>query len=114
LPKFTLSKEKKKQSKSKLFVKRKGKFELKGESEDLGSLFKRGRDIIENTASASFKVVSESGKAVLPNVLPSKFTKSKRESGVLVQKREFRISTAGEKFEIPGKAKQLNRARRLL
>jgi hypothetical protein len=105
---------KKKAPKSKLFVRKKGKFELKGESEDLGSLFKRGRDIIENTASASFKVVSESGTAILPNIVPSKFTQSKREKGVLVQKRQFRISTAGEKFEIPGKAQQVNRARRLL
>ena len=105
------SKDKKKSKKASLYVRRKGKFELKGISEDVEGLFKRGREIVEQTASASFKVVEDSGKAILPNILPSKFTKSKRDAGVLVQKREFRIGTAGEKREITYKGIQ---ARRLI
>jgi hypothetical protein len=103
------AKDKKKGSKASLFVRKKGKFELKGSSEDIQSLFKRGKDIIEQTASASFKVVGESGKAILPSILPSKFTTSKKDKGILVQRREFRISSAGEKREIPGKALQMRR-----
>ncbi len=111
---ITSKKDKTKKSKSKLYVKKKGKFELKGVSEDTGLLFKKGLDIVRTTASASAKVVSESGRAILPNILPSDFTKSKRSEGVIVQKREKRISTAGEKFEIPGKAKRLKQTRRLI
>ena len=102
---------KKKGSKSKLFVKRKGKFELKGEGEDLGLLFKRGKDILQNTASASFKVISESGSAILPNILPNHFYESKRNKGTIVQARENRINTAGEKMEITRKGIDANRRR---
>lgn len=114
-PSFNFSNDsKKKKSKSKLFVKKKGKFELRGEGEDVGLLFKRGKDIIENTASASFKVVSDSGQAIMPGILGNRFTKSKKNTGVIVQKREYRISTAGEKFEIPGKAQRNKSLRRLI
>ena len=61
--------------------------------------FKKGYDINRATASASFKVI-EDNKTVKPFSLPSDFTKSKREEGVIVQKREKRISSFGEKFDI--------------
>jgi hypothetical protein len=110
----TLEQPKKKKGKAKLFVKKKGVFELKGISEDQDILFKKGYDINRQTASASFKVVNESGELLRPNVLPTGFTKSKRTEGVIVQKREFRIGTAGEKFEITRKGIQAQRDKRKL
>ena len=109
-----LEKPKKKGKRSELFVKRRGKFELKGVSDDEGLLFKKGFDITRGTASASFKVVEEGKTLLRPNILPTDFTKSKRTEGVIVQKREKRISSAGEKFEISQKGIATQRARRLI
>jgi len=109
-----LEKPKKKGKRTELFVKKKGKFELKGISEDNSLLFKKGFDITRGTASASFKVVEEGKTLLRSNILPTDFTRSKRTEGVIVQKREKRISSAGEKFEITRKGIATQRARRLI
>jgi len=104
---------KKKKKKVSLFVRKKGKFVSRGDFEDVGLAFKKGKDILESSASASFKVV-EDNKPISFNVLSNKFTKSKREEGVVVQKREFRIGSYGEKQEITAKGIQASKLKRRL
>jgi hypothetical protein len=93
-----------------VFVRREGKFKKIGESQNMLSAFQIGVSKVESTAAASFKVIFKgSNEPVINGLVPAqKFTASKKESGVFIQKRSFRISSPGEKTEIPGKAKLLS------
>jgi hypothetical protein len=53
-----------------------------------------------NTLAASFKVEPiEGGQALMPS-FDSKFYRSKKEQGVIIQKRSFRLGSIGERREI--------------
>lgn len=99
---------------NRLYVKRRGKFEFKGQFEEPETAFKKGFDLLKNTASASLKVVRESGEAILPNILPSDFAKSKKGQGIIIQKRGKRIGTMGEKIDITYKGIRASRLKRRL
>jgi hypothetical protein len=62
--------------------------------------FTKAKDIVSNTAAASFKVMSQGRRVDPEEPLGFQFRPSKREKGVFVEKRRFRISTPGEKAEI--------------
>lgn len=82
----------------KLFVRERGKFKPVSVG-DISTLELKGQDILRQTARASYKIQSETGETMELN-LPSGFIRSKRERGVIVQPRELRISSRGEKEEI--------------
>jgi hypothetical protein len=72
-------------------VRRKGIFQEVGKEKKLSQAISKAENIVETTASASFKLERE-GK-IITDLMPSKeFRKSQREKGVMIQKREFRIS----------------------
>ena len=84
-------------------VRRKGRFIPVGIFSDAQKAFARGESIVKNTAAASFKVESSDALGLAKaaaQVTPSIFYRSKKERGVFIQRREKRISTAGEKAEI--------------
>lgn len=86
-------------SRYKLEVRKKGKFIPVNVSSDIEELTSQGVDILKNTARASFKIRSEKGDTInIPT--PTSFTRSKRDSNVIVQPRELRISSFGEKQEL--------------
>lgn len=82
-----------------LFVRKGGKFTAVTVGQDVGALSLKGQDILRQTARASYKITEEGGSIVQLD-MPSGFIKSKREAGVIVQPRELRISSRGEKEEI--------------
>ena len=93
-------------------VRKRGMFREIGRFRSPTTAFLRGRRAVETSASASFKVTSlQEDNTNLSNIagqtLPRiKFYSSKREPGVFIQKRSFRISTPGEKREITYKGIQ--------
>ena len=103
-----------KRDNSRLFrldVKRRGRFEVVAVGEDLGDLSSRGVNILKGSARASFRV-RDSGGSVVDLDLPQGFVRSKRDKGVIVQPREKRISSLGEKEEITYKGLSMRRLRR--
>lgn len=87
---------------------RQGQFKVLGTFGDLSTAFNRGKQFVETTAGASFKIRSAFGESVKPAIAGNKnLSYSKRESSVIVQKREFRISSAGEKQEISAKGRRI-------
>jgi len=95
-----------------VLVRSKGVFKKISTAPTIKEAFIKGMDKVSNTASASFKIESVNNEKITypsKQFLPhSRFYSSKREPGVFIQKRSFRISSAGEKREIPGKAKLIN------
>ncbi len=83
----------------------KGKFVTLGTFSNLGQAFNRGKQFVENTASATFKVES-GGTTVKPQgFLGRGFAPSKSNKGAIIQQRSFRIQTQGEKIEISSKGR---------
>ena len=103
---------KKKKGGYKVQVRSKGQFKTIGIFETAQQALTAGKIRTQTTASASFKVQSESGANVNVNLPTKDFYKSKKEAGVIVQKRENRISTLGEKREITYKGIFANKQRK--
>ena len=103
----------KKQGNYLVLVRRKGIYQKIAVAPSLEKAFGFGKIKVLTTAAASFKVkalggrepITPAGKRLLS---PRIFYESKREPGTFIQKRRFRISTPGEKREIPGKAQFVN------
>jgi hypothetical protein len=82
---------------------------------DLATAFNRGKQEVKDTARASFKVVSDLGVVQKVNFFGDRTLRaSKVDSSFVVQKREFRISSAGEKREISRKGISSQRTGKLL
>ena len=81
-------------------VRKKGQFKIIGVEEDLARATSLGIRNVQHTASASFKIEEEGKGIVLKLPTSKRFYESKKEKGVNIQKKEFRISTRGEKEEI--------------
>lgn len=92
--------EKKKRKFFRTKVRRKRKFGSIGIFETEKSAFSAGMKNIFSTAAASFKVEEERGNLIMPSFKDSRLYQSRREPGVFIQKRRFRISSPGEKREI--------------
>jgi len=91
-------------------VRRRGMFQEVGKARTLAKAFLLGKQKVEHTAAASLRVVPLGGNkregisAGAWSVLgKQKFRKSKTEADVFIQRRSYRISTAGEKGEITKK-----------
>lgn len=80
-------------------VRKRGVFVNIGESSNPREARRIAEENVRNTASASFKVTDNTGRAI-DFGSSQDFKPSKREGNVFVQKKEKRISTAGEKREI--------------
>jgi len=85
-------------------VRRRGKFRTITSTGDLKEAVGAARKEVEETAAASFRILSR-GSAASETMeglgLPTDiYRRSKREKNVFVQRREKRISSLGEKFEI--------------
>jgi hypothetical protein len=84
--------------------------------EDLEQAFDKGFKKTSKTAASSFRVIERrSGRIVKPQGMniPNEFSMSKRDQGVFVEKREFRISSPGEKREITQKGLFTIRAKKV-
>ena len=77
-------------------------FQMRGVFQSEADAFSTGLETLSNTASASFKV-KDNNRDVKFDSLPKKFRVSKKDPNVVVQKREFRIGSFGEKREITQK-----------
>jgi hypothetical protein len=72
----------------------------------LDKAFRTGKKVVGTTAAASFRIVDrKSGKVVesIGKRLPKQFRQSKRERGVFIERRKYRISSPGERREITQK-----------
>jgi len=83
-------------------IRRRGIFQQAGQEETIIEAKRKAENIVETTAAASYKL-ERRGRTILDLTPKKEFGKSKREPGVMIQKREFRISTPGEKTEITQK-----------
>lgn len=94
----------------KVMVRQRGKFRLLGSFGDIGMAFGAGETSILGSAKASFKVIGNTKEieAKAKGLNPRLFYQSKKEPMTFIQRRETRISSPGEKREIPGKAKMIN------
>jgi hypothetical protein len=86
-----------------------------GTEPSIEKAFAKGRTSIETTAAASFRIEGPTDltlayKRFLPE---KKFRKAKKEPGVYVQKRRFRIFSPGEKFEISRKGQLAQKTMRI-
>ena len=89
-------------------IKSKGKFKTIGTFSSMSEAFNRGKQYVENTASATFKIES-GGQSIKPKgFLPKGYYNSK--SGI-TQERSTRINTQGEKLEISSKGRSVQRSR---
>lgn len=95
-----------KESKVKLFIKRKGRFERAGEFATSEKALARGKRILDITSSASLKITDDKGNLITPKADNRQFKESKKTKGVLIEQSEFRISTAGEIFQISKKGQE--------
>ena len=93
-----------------LFVRKGGIFQKIGTFRNQKEAILKGRNIVSNTASASFKIDEPVQKDPLLSGLLSRsqFYASQKEPGVFIEKREKRIKSRGELREITfkGIAKQ--------
>lgn len=81
-------------------IRRKGKFKSIGTSTSKETAARLGISAVKESAAASFKVTSQR-EGIIKNIITNReFTSSKREPGVFIQKRSYRISSPGEKQEI--------------
>ena len=77
--------------------------------------FETGISKVQHSAAASFKIEGanqESISQAAMSILPQSFGRSKREAGVFIQKRGFRIGTQEEKAEITFKGIQASRSKK--
>lgn len=88
----------------------KGQFITLGTFGTMNEAFNRGKQFVQNTSSATFKVES-GGTSIRQGLLPKGFTQSKSVVGGIVQERSQRISSQGEKIEISAKGRSVQRAR---
>lgn len=97
-----------------LFVRKRGRFVPFGSFEGYESAFKEGADIVDTSASASFKIFDDTGaeRNNIPNQFKKQFRRSRKDKNILVEKEIFRINTPGEKAEIPGKSVLLGSKRK--
>lgn len=87
----------KKQPKFKVLIRRRGKFRPIGTGLTLKEAYGLGRETTAKTLVASFKIEGI-GKA--PTIIPKGFRASKKERGVVIEKKKFRLSKAPEIKEI--------------
>lgn len=99
-----------------VLVRKKGRFVKVGSGySDLPTAFNRGKQEVRDTASASFKVVTDLGRTQKLNIGADPTLRlSKKDADIIVQKRKFRISSAGEKTEIQKKGVFVQLTRRRL
>ena len=96
-----------------VLVRRQGVFKPVAFATTKEQAFRIGQTKVQNTAAASFKIKTISGKNnTARNLLPVSFYESKKEPGTFIQKRGFRISSAGEKREITMKGIFVNKSRK--
>ena len=88
-------------------VRRKGIFQNVGVSESVDKAIRLGEKILKSSAAASFKVESDEERFSVP--IPQGFIRSKRDQNVIVQPRNKRISSFGEKMDITYKGIQAQR-----
>ena len=74
--------------------------------------FRKGQTKVENTAGASFKIISDNKP--IKGFKSPKFYESKKETGVFIQKNKHRISTPGEKKDITFKGLQSLRLKKAI
>lgn len=84
-----------------VFIRRKGKFAKQGRRESLIDAVTLGEDISKKTLARSFKIsYADTGEPVR-NIMPGfGFRQSKRDSGVIVQRAENSLASAGERMEL--------------
>ena len=95
-----------------LLVRRKGIFQKEGNFGSSREAFIRGKDVVGGEASASFKIKDARGNLVTPFGLGERFRLSKKDPGVVVERRKYRISSPGEKQEITYKGLMTLKAKR--
>lgn len=96
-------------------VKEKGKFRVLGEFKTMGEAFNRGKQYVENTAAATFKIESNVGGSIRPSgILPRGFGLSKSSPGAIIQQRGYRIKSQGEKRAISSKGRAVQQIRRTM
>lgn len=90
-----------------VLVRRRGLFGVKSPRPiELGSALRLGKRITEGTLAASFKLANRGYREVedtsLKSAMPdlSRFYKSRREPGVVIQLPKFRLGSLGERWEI--------------
>lgn len=106
-----LNKKKKRKSSSKLFVRKKGKFQYVGNYDTPEIAFDKGKSIVSETSTASFKVES-SGVPQRFNMPPgSNLYNSRKDSTIYIEKPKFRINRPTELREITFKGLQTQRER---
>lgn len=93
-------------------VKRKGKFITIGRFKTMGEAFNRGKQFVEQTASATFKIETDTGQTTKSTLLPKGFVPSKTVTGGIVQARGYRIQSQGEKLEITSKGRETLKIRK--
>jgi len=98
-----------------LFIRRRGQFFQEGTMPSLTQAFETGISKVQHSAAASFRIEgapqAEISQAAM-SILPQSFGRSKREAGVFIQKRGFRIGTQEEKAEITFKGIQTIRSKK--
>ena len=104
-PSLSLERSRPRESLFQVMVRREGRFRPVGFGMDLSRAVKVGVREVGGTAAASFKVLDERGEVVdvmglLPRGKATRFRPAKREPGVVVERRRFRISSPGELREI--------------
>lgn len=95
-----------------VLVRRRGTFSSVGKGLGYEEAVKKGAGIVAATAAASFKVEPEGeskGGSPFEFLPKGRFRASKREPGVIIEKRQFRISTPGEVGEISRKGQAASR-----
>jgi hypothetical protein len=99
-----------------VFVKQGGVFRrVNAKGLQLDAAFDSGQRVVRDTAAASFKVTRSGDTRPVQNegfINNKIFGRSKKDAGVFVQKREYRISSGGEKSEITFKGLQSSRQKR--
>lgn len=92
-------------------VRKKGKFETIGSFKEEKQAFNQGLLAVRARASASFRLVDLVSGLVIrqPQGFAYDIGPSKKETGVYIQKRKFRISSPGEKADITYKGIAANR-----
>lgn len=98
----------KKKSRFVVEVRRRGKFSKVGEFADLSQATEKGLKEVKSSAAASFRIKSTEGQNVFVQT-PFGYGRSKKDFNVIVQPREQRISSFGEKQEISRKGQDVLR-----
>lgn len=92
-------------------VRSRGTFKEVGKVATLQKAIQKGVEVTKRTASASFKV-EQNNKPLRLGFIGQEYTTSKKDPFIAVQKRSFRISSLGEKFEISKKGRLVQSVRK--